>query len=76
MITSHPLLSLFGLEGLVLPIGFHTSHPFMVATTMHGLHVLNPIHGHVQALPIPFLLLLVFFQGPVFSGAGAILVYP
>ena len=60
MVASHALLGLFGLEGLVLPIGSHTGHSFVVASTVHGLHVLDPIQGRVLALPIPFLMLFVF----------------
>ena len=74
MVASHTLLGLFGLKGLLLPIGSHTSHLFVVASTVHGLHVLDPIQGRVLALPIQFLVVVCFFQGPVFSwGAGAIL---
>ena len=71
MVASHALLGLFGLEGLVLPIGSHTSHAFVVASTVHGLHVLDPIQGRVLALPIPFLLLFVFLRVPFFLGGLA-----
>ena len=71
MAASHALLGLFGLEGLVLPIGSHMGHPFVVASTVHGLHVLDPIQGRVLALPIQFLILFVFFRVPFFLGGLA-----
>ena len=69
MVASHTLLGLFGLESLVLPTGFHTSHPLVVASTVHGLHVLDAIHRGILTLPIQFLLLFfVFFRVPFFLG--------
>ena len=68
MVASHTLLGLFGLEGLVLPIGSHTSHTLVVASTVHSLHVLDPIQGRVLALPIQFLIVFVFFRVPPFLG--------
>ena len=68
MVASHTLFGLFGLKGLVLPIRFHTGHALMVASTVDSFHILNPIRGGVQALPIPFLLFFASFRVPFFPG--------
>ena len=68
MVASHALLGLFGLEGLVLSVRFHTGHTFVVASTVKGLHVLYPIQGGILALPIQFLIRFVFFRVPLFLG--------
>ena len=68
IVAPHALLGLFGLEGLVPPIGSHTGHTFVVASTVHGLHVLDPIQGSVLALPIQFWIFFVFFRVPLCPG--------
>ena len=40
----------------------------MVTSTVHGLHVLDPVQGSVLALPIQFLILFVFFRVPLCPG--------
>ena len=69
VVASHALLGLFGLEGLVVPIRFQTSHTFVVASTVHGLHVLDPIQGGILSLPIQFLFLF-FLRGPLGPGSA------
>ena len=70
MVASHALLGLFGLEGLVFPVCSHTGHTLVVASTVHGFHVLDPIRGGIQALPIQFLIYFVLFRVPLFFLGG------
>ena len=65
MVASHALLDLFGLEGFVLPVGFHTRHAFVVTTTVEGLHLLDPVEGRILSLPIQFLVDLIFLGVPL-----------
>ena len=68
-VTSHALLGFFGLEGFVVPIRFQTGHTFVVALTVHGLHVLDPIQGGIFSLPIQFLFLF-FLRGILGLGSA------
>ena len=67
IVALHPIRHFFFFEGLIFPIGFHACHTFMVASTVEGFHFLDPIHGRILSLSIPFLLKLVFFGVPLFS---------
>ena len=64
----HSLLDLFGLEGLVLPVGFHARHAFLIASTVEGLHVLNPVHDRILPLPMQFLVDLISLGVPLCFG--------
>ena len=68
-VTSYALLGFFGLEGFVAPIGFQPGHTFVVASTVHGLHVLDSIQGGILSLPIQFLFLF-FLLSPLGSGSA------
>ena len=71
MVASHTLSGLFSLESLVLPIGSHTSHSFVVASTVKGFHVLDPVDGSILTFTIQLLISFVFFRVPLFPGGLA-----
>ena len=71
MVASHPLFGFFGLERLILPIDPHTGHALMVASTVHGLYLLNPIRSGILTLPILFLLFFGSFRVPFSLGGLA-----
>ena len=64
-VASYALLGLFGLESLVLPVGFHSRHAFVVTPTVKGLHLLDPVHGRIFPLPIQFLVDLISLGVPL-----------
>ena len=70
MVASHTLLDLFGLEGLVLPVGFHACHAFDVTPTVAGPHLLDAVHGRILSLPIEFLVPFIELGVPLFAGSA------
>ena len=67
IVASHALLDLFGLEGLILPVGLHPRHTFVVASTVKGFHFLDAIHGRILSLPIEFLVPFIELGVPLFA---------
>ena len=57
----------FFFEGLVLSVSFHACHALVVASTVEGLHLLDPVHGRLLSLPVQFLLDPIFLGVPLFS---------
>ena len=70
-VAPHTLSGLFGLEGLVFPISSHTGHTFVVASTVKGFYVLDPVVGSILTFTIQLLISFVFFRVPLFSGGLA-----